>query len=238
LTPPLEYQISLLLPTRQRPHNLTRLVASINATATRPDLVELVTYVDEDDPSYDNLKLDIEWVKVRGPRELGGVVGNLSAMWNKCYDVCRGDIIQHCGDDLVFETSGWDTVVCTAFDAVPDRILLVTGMDGIQDPANLATHAFISRTWVETAGLFPPIFSSDYNDRYISDVAQLIGRYKVIPISHPHLHYCVQKAPVDLNTQERLERHGRDRPDLLYASLIVQDMIKEAAVKLQKVMIT
>jgi len=228
--------ISLLLPTRQRPHNLTRLVESIRSTATLPDDIELVTYIDSDDSSYDRLSLDIDWTPIYGPRTYDGLV-NLSVMWNQCYEHSTGDIIMHCGDDIIFRTPGWDDVVRDSFDAVPDKILFAFGRDGIQDANNFGTHGFIHRKWVETVGyLFPPLFVSDNNDVFLNDVAKMIGRHREIPIYTEHMHYCVRKADIDQNTAERLQRHAECRPQDLYETPQVQEMIVEAAGKLRGIM--
>ena len=54
--------LSLIVPTRGRPDQLRRLLDSIKDTAARPDSLELVLVVDEDDPasvsfSHDGLTL-------------------------------------------------------------------------------------------------------------------------------------------------------------------------------------
>lgn len=224
--------ISLLLPTRQRPAQLTRLVDS--AIATTAGEVELVTYVDDDDTSYDDLNFDIEWVKVRGPRESGGIV-NLSAMWNACYAASSGEIVMHCGDDIIFRTPNWDRVVHDTFNSHPDNLLFAFGRDGYQ--INFGTHGFIHRDWVDTVGfLFPPRFTSDFNDTFLNDVSKLIGRHVEIDIYTEHMHYIVGKAEVDQNTRERLERHQECRPDLLYQGDEIQALIKESAAKLREAM--
>lgn len=228
--------ISLLLPTRQRPDNLKRLVDSINETASNPSDIELVTYIDDDDWLYEALDLEIAWGRAGGPRTDSDGLVNLSAMWNRCYDACHGDIIMHCGDDIVFRTRGWDDIVRNAFDAVPDKILFTYGWDGIQ-PKTFGTHGFVHRRWIEAVGYWlPPLFSSDFNDCYLNDVAKLIGRHRFIDIYTEHLHFCIGKAEQDLNTQERLARHERDRPQDLYNSPMVQQMIADAAERLRGAM--
>jgi glycosyltransferase involved in cell wall biosynthesis len=230
-------RLSLLLPTRQRRSNLLRLAESIVNTATDPDSIELVVYVDDDDASYDDLLLPMDWTRVEGPRVHDDGLVNLSAKWNQCFARCYGDIIMHCGDDIVMRTPGWDDIVYEAFDATPDKILFAGGRDGIQDDNDLITHGFLHRRWVETVGYFlPPCFSSDYNDRFLTDVANFVDRRVDIPIYTEHMHFCANKAQIDQNTAERLERHQRDRPDLLYESDLIQGMIKEAAGKLRGVM--
>ncbi|MBB3752603.1 hypothetical protein FHT44_005115 [Mycolicibacterium sp. BK634] len=210
------------------------MVDSVNATAAHPWDIELVTHIDDDDYSYDDLDLDIQWLKIGGPRERAGLV-NLSAMWNDCYAASSGDIIMHCGDDIVFRTEGWDVTVRETFGTVADKILFAFGRDGIQ--TNFGTHGFVHRRWIETVGYwFPPLFVSDYNDTFLNDVAKLIGRHAEIDIETEHLHYIVGKAPIDQNTRERLDRHEKHRPQDLYESAAVQDMIKEAAERLRGAM--
>lgn len=212
------------------------MVDSILATATYPDRVELVTYVDDDDPSYEGVNFDLTWIQVHGPRYHDGLV-NLSIKWNRCYDASTGAILMHCGDDIVFRTAGWDVIVRDAFDDVPDGILFAYGRDGYQDGNQFGTHGFIHRAWVETVGFFvPPLFSSDFNDTFLNDVAKTIDRHREIPIYTEHMHYICGKADVDTNTRERLERHQRDRPDLVYESAPVQGMIRAAAEKLRGIM--
>lgn len=229
-------RISLLLPTRQRPAQLTRLTRSVISTATDPGAIELVTYIDNDDPSYDALEFDIDWVRVRGDRHIDGLV-NLSVMWNRCYDNSSGDIVMHCGDDIVFRTHGWDDVVRHAFRRVEDRILFAFGRDGIQDGRNFGTHGFVHRNWIDAVGYFvPPYFVSDFNDTFLNDVSQLIDRHKEIDIYTEHMHYIAGKAEVDRNTADRLRRHQEHRPDLLYYGGEVQAEIIAAADRLREVM--
>ena len=196
----------------------------------------MVTYIDDDDPSYDALELDIDWVRVRGGRQIDGLV-NLSVMWNRCYEASSGDILMHCGDDIVFRTPGWDDIVRQAFDSTPDDILFAFGRDGYQDGNNFGTHGFIHRKWVETVGFFvPPYFVSDYNDTFLNDVAKRIGGHVEIPIYTEHMHHCAGKAFIDQNTAERLARHQQHDPGALYASDRVQNEIVTAAERLQGVM--
>ncbi|MBF4194662.1 hypothetical protein [Mycolicibacterium phlei] len=195
-----------------------------------------MTYIDDDDPSYDDLSLAMNWAAVRGPRKHDDLV-NLSVKWNLCYEACSGEILMHCGDDIVFRTPHWDTVVREAFSDTPDNILFAFGRDGYQDGNNFGTHGFVHRTWVETVGFFvPPYFVSDFNDTFLNDVAKLIGRHREIDIYTEHMHYICGKAPIDQNTRERLERHEAHRPQDLYHSDKVQELIRTSAKKLQGVM--
>lgn len=205
--------ISILLPTRNRPDNIRRLWRSIVRTVSNIDNIELVVYIDNDDSSYDDIT-DIPMNRVRGDRIV------LSEMWNKCYEVSKGDILMHCGDDIIFRTKNWDLIVQDKFADFPDHIVFVFGNDGSQHNGNFGTHGFIHRKWAETVGYFvPPYFSSDYNDTWLNDVARMIGRHVHVDILTEHMHPDFDKAEFDITHQERVERHKRDNVGQLYDSL-------------------
>jgi hypothetical protein len=206
--------ISILVPSRGRPIQHARLVRSAVDLATHSSRVEFVTYLDSDDPD-----LNSYWWPRRDGSYYGRCIGKvlkgerivLSEMWNECYRASAGEILMHCGDDIVFRTPGWDMLVREAFASSQDKILLVHGDDCSPNTDALATHGFLHRTWVETVGYFvPPYFSSDWNDVWLTEVADQIGRRVKIPIVTEHLHYAFGKAERDQNTDEREERGRRD----------------------------
>ena len=205
--------ISVLCPTRARPDNMRRLVDSIHRTADRSDLVEVVWYIDEDDHESADVAKELDTRYIVGPRIV------LSQMWNTCMEYARGDIVMHCGDDIVFRSPSWDTIVVAQFDASDDKILLVYGDDLYQRQA-MATHGFYHRRWVEALGrLVPPYFSSDYNDAWNTEVARTIGRLHYVPtIITEHMHPVAHKAEWDITHRERLDREARDNPSAIYNS--------------------
>lgn len=219
--------ISLLCPTRHRPDNVKRLVESVFATAGRPNDVELVFYVDDDD---DTFPLTGSVKVVRGPQIV------LSQMWNECYGLAAGDVLMHCGDDIVFRTPGWDLEVLRAIEAVPDRIVLVHCDDGSPWSSRLATHSFLTRTWVETVGHFvPPIFSAEYNDTWLTEVADLVGRRRYLAhVVIEHMHWSFGKAEIDGTYAELQRRRRRDGVDRLYAETVNERL--QWAARLREVM--
>jgi hypothetical protein len=193
---------------------MRRLVDSALAMAASPGEIQFVFYLDNDDePSWVMANdLDVTWMV--GPRIV------LSQMWNECFKLAHHDIVMHCGDDIIFRTQHWDAEVTEAMDDWPDHIGLVYGRDGVHDEA-LSTHGFLHRAWVDAVGYFvPPYFSSDYNDLWLFQVAQAVGRLKFLPdVFTEHMHPAVGKGKWDVTHQERIARHGRDNVDALYASL-------------------
>lgn len=230
--------ISILCPTRGRPDNIEKLVKSAYRTAYSPREVEFVFYIDEDDtPSLEKVssliwdkELDEGW---EGLHVFKGGRIVLSQMWNKCYELSRGEILMHAGDDIIFRTVGWDKIVRDMFMQVHDRVAFVYGSDGLQ-PETFGTHGFLSREAIEAVGYFmPPYFSSDYNDTWWNDVYGMIGRKYHMAFMTEHMHYTAGKAEIDQNTIDRLERHAKDKVWEIYNNTY-NERVADAA-KLQKV---
>lgn len=218
--------ISVLCPTRGRPDGFAELCQSMYETALAFDErmqsaadFEVIAYLDDDEPECDRYHAasDGFWFV----RWIGGPRIVLSEMWNRCAEHASGEILMHCGDDIRFRTRGWNKTVEDVFNRYPDRIAFVHGDDLLQPEGRVGTHGFIHRRWMETVGYFvPPYFVSDYNDLWLTEVADRIGRHVYLPqLITEHMHPDAKKAPVDLTHQERHARHMQERPDLLYVEL-------------------
>lgn len=217
--------ISLLVPSRGRSFNITRLWLSV-AETVRGDW-EMLVRLDDDEatayPSFGNLTY------YTGPRQI------MSQNWNELATHAKGDILWHGGDDVTFRTIGWDSIVRAAFP--PDNIALVHGHDLSPNGDWLATHGFLHRKWVDTVGYFvPPYFSSDYNDMWLVDVAHMIHRRIYVPIVTEHHHFAFGKGEMDQTHRDRLARHEADGMDGLYRSEEMGDKREEDAAKLMDVM--
>lgn len=225
--------ISLLLPSRQRPHFMDRVWKSALETCEFENKLEIVFVLDDDDKAS---AIEVKKMATNDPRVKYLIQPrdtNLSRLWNKAYELSTGSILMHLGDDIVFRSNDWDTCVRNEFNKYPDRILFVYGRDGIVDKpvvgkdgqiqtytSHFGTHGFIHRNWVQTVGYFvPPYFVSDYNDTWLNEVSEKLGRKVFVPeIFTEHMHYTAGKAPVDRNTADRLQRHQETKVDHLYAS--------------------
>lgn len=202
--PPMK--ISILCPTRKRPQNVVRLVDSIEKTSTV--LPEIIFYVDEDDDTFPGIFKEVK--TVRGPRIL------MSKMWDKCLEAATGEIVMMGGDDLIFQTKGWDDQVRRAFASFPDRIVFVHGDDGHWGK-DFGTHGFLHRNWIEKVGyLCPPHYVSDYNDTHINEVANMIDRRVYLPFITEHMHPVWGKSEWDQTHKERLARQAQQKTEELY----------------------
>lgn len=212
--------ISIVFPTRNRPNNCNRIINSVKDTVSdeRLNNIEFCLYIDDDDiitiPELENLKkltnMNIKYIQ--GPRIC------LSKMWNEAYEkLSKGNIIMQCGDDVIFRTCDWDLLVINKFNEYEDKLILVFGKDGIHNE-NLATLSFVHKNWIESSGFWlPPYFSSDYSDTWLNDVSSMINRRIFMDnLFFEHMHYCVNKAEIDQNTIDRLERHNIDNVSKIY----------------------
>lgn len=203
--------ISILLPTRKRPAQLRRMVESARSTAIGD--IEIIAYVDDDDPltvaTCDELAVK---------RHVAPRIGNITDCWNRIIYLATGDIFMQGNDDIVFRTKGWNVIVEREIEKFDDRIVMVHGSDEGQHFDRFGAHPFVHRRWYDVLGYFtPPYFSSDYGDTWINCLADAVKRRRYVPIVVEHLHFLFKKAPVDEVTRERLERHKRDHVEAIWA---------------------
>lgn len=208
--------ISILTPTRNRPNELRRMVRSVFDTAEDANGVEICFYVDQDDelsiPEINRLIDEGYFVGWRvGPRMV------LTRCWNELLQDARGELVMQGNDDVVFRTQGWDRMVQGAFDASLDKIIFVHGSDQGMHYERFGAHGVVHKRWVDACGFFiPPYFSSDFGDKWLNDLANELGRRVYLPFVVEHMHFMFKKAEIDRTTAERLARHKRDNPELLY----------------------
>lgn len=215
--------ISLLLPTRKRPDQFKRFFESAINNANNPDNVFFSVYIDDDDNETKDVISELNYEYRRNQNIIKYKIGPrivLSQMWNEAYsNAVESDIYGHMGDDIIFQTQGWDTKVKNAFREIPDKVAFVHGNDGFWE-GKLGTHGFLHKNWINTVGYFvPPYFSSDYNDTWLTEVADRIDRHIYLPdLLTEHMHWTFGKGPKDQTHIDRIERHKKDNVKALYDS--------------------
>ena len=201
--------ISLMMPTRGRPANVARLLASILGTSAVTKLVEVLFYVDDDDPDLPAIQSEIAksnylTAKIHiGPRIVLSECPNV--LWR---ERAQGEILAFLGDDYIFRSFSWDALVRRAFERCPDKILFVHGRDGIHPDGAFGTYGFIHQKWAQAlGGVLPSHFGADWADNWVNEVANAISRRRYIPeIYLEHMHPIAGKAPLDKTHIERLAR--------------------------------
>lgn len=220
--------ISVLLPTRGRPASLTRMLTSLFENAARPDRVEAVLRMDDDDEA--GIALDFpDW----NVRRLVGPRAPMAELNTACLTAARGDILLLANDDVVVRTPGWDDRMRAAIARFPDGIYLTFPNDLLQG-ARLATFPGMSR---ETRRLLgepcPKAFRGEFIDVHLMDVFQRLkglGHDRVLfleDVVFEHMHHRANKSADDATYRERLNAVD----DHVYLGL--QRERRDAAVRLR-----
>jgi hypothetical protein len=123
-----EYRLAVLVPSRGRPASVQRLWRAIQDTAARPDQVDLLVRVDDDDTSA------ARYFNIEGPYLTKGPRIKLAASWNELADLASLGGWTHLalwGDDNIPMTQGWDAKFV---DILAERGPgFVYGRDGVWD---------------------------------------------------------------------------------------------------------
>jgi hypothetical protein len=223
--------ISILCPTRKRRLGFLGMASSALMTSSAP--LEFIVAVDQgDSETFDytaelgsGFGISVKVVEI----PTGTIYGDLH---NLCAGCAKHDILMGAADDIVFRTHGWDKVVLAAFDGIPDKIAYVYPNDGHHGEV-LGTHGFFHRKWYDILGyLCPPIFSVDYSDNYIMDVARGVGRAVYLDnILVEHMHWTFSKSDFDDTAREgHIRRRATDNAAIYQTAKI---MIENDIVKLK-----
>lgn len=232
-------KISLLCPTRERIEKCHTMIQSIVDTATNPERLDLVFYVDDDDPVREEYR---QLFRSFGTTKIGRVVGmvgepiSVSKSWNKIAALSRGDVMMMSNDDLEYKTRGWDTRIDEEVLNYPDDIYVMWFNDGHN---KACTFPFVSRKWYETLGYFTPgIFEFLANDTWIQRIGAEVGRTKCINdvlVEHHHVGYG--KGEKDNTYRRNYESDKIQKDKALFYSDECTAMWKKDAQKIKEVMV-
>ena len=214
---------ALLCPTRGRPKRAAEAARSAFATASHPERVAYLLYVDEDDSDLQNYeRLVAELADECAGRggvvrlTVGPPVGVLRA-FNQLTKTTDADVFVIATDDQVFVDHGWDARLDEETAKYSDGIYCMWFNDNWESQ-NFCTAPIVSRIWVETLGYFLfPIFEHFFADAWIWMLAKSVDRAVYISdIAVEHRHWKTGKSEID-DTYERNvskpgdSRHARDR---------------------------
>ena len=200
-------KIAIIVPTRERMNNRLTLLFSILTTIDNIDNVNIYYGVDKDDPTLDTIKKvasAIPSLKIVEIDNEGKFLG-LGILWNKIVKVSNEEIISMIGDDMVFKTPGWDTMLLEEFKNMPkDQIQAIHCNDDCHG-AKLAVNLFCHRKYVEILGHFMrEEFKINWVDQWLHQMFSAFGRLKYRgDIMIEHRHWVLGKTPRD-NTAIRM----------------------------------
>ena len=205
-------QIAVLTPTRARPGRLDSFIQSVHGLAKNKERVYTYNYIDSDDPrikAYDDYRN-------KQPTNSTNVTGDpqsVSKSWNVLAQMAvddGADVLIMGNDDMMYRTEGWDEILEEETKKYPDDIYVMWFEDLINGE-NHCAFPIVSKTWYETVGYFTPgIFNFGYNDTWIFDLGQRVGRTHFIPnVVNEHLHFTTGKSAADDTTKRnRTEERG------------------------------
>lgn len=210
-------RLSLLLPTRGRLHLVERFLQSVLAQSTRPDLIEVILCVDEDDIESQGIVFEGLALKmVIGPRQTMGAYNAT------CLEHASGDITIAANDDIVIRTNGWDEKVRELDARYPDGIYLGYSNDLFKGP-KLCTFPILSRkTCSVLAEPYPAIYKGAFIDVHLMDIFRRLEKRGFARICYAadivfeHVHYRNNPDALDATYTDRL----RFADDLTFIGLI------------------
>lgn len=173
-------KISILCPCRMRPEGLARLYHTALVLADRPDLLEFLAAVEEDDPLIDRYKLLTEIPQIYTKEKTS------SAKLNSLAKRATGDLLWMAMDDMTMETRGWDTLFRSSIPA--DGIMVSYPDDQVFCSC---THPLISRDMYESVGYFAyPELNHDWIDTWWEQIGIDLARITFLKdVKLKHYHY-------------------------------------------------
>lgn len=177
--------LGVLVPSRGRPGNITRLWDAMKGTCGAS--TSLLVGLDADDPARDAYPAGPGYVIQDGLRYVTAWVNSLALMTLGTYRY-----IGHFGDDNVPETPGWDVRVIKALENQP---FTFANDQYPRAPGSLSCHIFMRSGVVRALGYFgPPEISHMYVDVAWMAWCLACGHEYLDDVMIPHRHYTLGAA--------------------------------------------
>jgi hypothetical protein len=171
--------------TRGRPHMLAEVFTALKQHTVQKEKVSLWLYVDEDDAitrkaiadgSLSDAGVQLHW-------HIGQQTSGLGQMQQILWEVSgrTAEVFMVLGDDVRFDTPGWDNILRETAAKFPDGIFLASPHDPMT--ADTCTYPVFGWNWLETLqSLFCGHFPFWYDDRWVHQIGEMAGRYAWLPI--------------------------------------------------------
>jgi hypothetical protein len=200
--------LGILLPTRGRPDNLDRFITAVEATADDWHLYLRLDYDDPCEPTYPVRRGHPNITVFRGDRTgFGASLNDLAVRADR-------DGMSHVGmfgDDVVPETSHWDTRLV---EGLGEDLGIAYGDDGLRDKhaPDLPTHYITQIEVYRRLGyLAPPSIRHLFLDNVARDVGRYLGNLVFVPVHISHLHPWAEGEQIDDTTYQEGGRNPEIR---------------------------
>jgi hypothetical protein len=181
---------SILMPSRSRPEQCEQAVYSARTTAA--DTLEVLVYVDEDDPDKDKYNDVIIGPPKRSAQAITYLVEH-----------AKGDLLFMGADDMRWFTNGWDKQLA---EYMPEHGLSVV----VANDGRGGTPPTFTKKFYDMIGGFPDDFEHFGLDTYVVDIArkakQLIYAPDVMVLHYKDKHNPVSVRARANNAQQKAEQ--------------------------------
>lgn len=191
-------KISLLLPTRGRPHLIRRLFDSLALRTDKLEDVEVILYLDDDDETHQEISDDrFRVIKIMGPRLSMGAYNTI------CLGGASGDLIMLMNDDVIVCTGAWDRRVAELSRTIPDGIFLAYPND-LHIGKRMCTFPILTKKTCELLlRPYPEEYRTYFIDWHVFDMfkrLRALGHARIFyleDVVFEHCHYMAGKAELD-----------------------------------------
>ena len=179
----------LIVPSRNRPKNIIRLVDALEETCSGD--IQLLVCLDLDDAAQYMPLIEGVWYMVGAPQQLASWTNRSAKIYS---DEFR--FLGSIGDDHVPRTPGWDEIVCTTLSE------LGSGMcygDDLLQGSDLPTACFMTSDIVRALDFMcPPTLIHMYVDTFWLELGNALGRLRYLPeVVIEHMHFTKDKSTKD-----------------------------------------
>lgn len=214
-----ETLISILLPTRGRRELAEKFISSALSQAARPELIEFLLYVDNDDP--ESAKIFVEDAK------LEVILGERARMGEcnlECLRRSKGQIIVFGNDDVEIKTQDWDEKIIQIHNSYADAVYLAYPND-LYKGKTLSAFPILSKKVLSLLA-DPAIgwYSGAFIDTHLMEVFIRLrafgeNRIKYLEdVIFEHMHFRAGKGKVDQTYIDR-DRFSDDMTFLALAEV-------------------
>lgn len=201
---------SFILPTRERTSLVYQFLESLYLNTKRPDEIEILLYIDEDDTESPSIHFPLFCIKkIIGPRQSMGLITR------RLYAESSGENIFLMNDDVVCRTKNWDEKVLGALLPYKDGIALLYTNDGYYGKKVSTFPVLPRRTCELLESIVPPEYESHSIDSHIFDIFRrldLLGGKRTVylpDVLFEHMHFGLSLqlltggAGIDLKTKDQ-----------------------------------